>query len=77
MARVLNTKPPPDFLVECKEMGRCRRFLTDVDQMNQKERTFYESRIEAWELSFNSAEMWGPVIAAYLKKSYKHTRIIG
>ena len=48
MARVLNTKPPPDFLAECKEMGKCRRFLTDVKEMNQKERTFYESRIEAW-----------------------------
>ena len=45
--------------------------------MNQKERTFYESRIEAWELSFNAAEMWGPVIANYLKQSYKHTRIVG
>lgn len=77
MARVLNTKPPPDFLAECKEMGGVWSKRTDVAELTPKERTFYESRIEAWELSFNSAEMWGPVIAAYLKQSYKQTRIVG
>ena len=58
-------------------MKKCRPYLTDISQMTSSERLFYESRISAHEESYSDPAVWGPVIAKYLKSSYRSTRLVG
>ena len=77
LARVLDRAPLPDFLDQCKVMRRCRLDLDDIKNMNPRERAFYQTRVEAHLASYNKTEVWGPIIAEYLKTNYRHLRIVG
>ena len=77
LARVLDKRPPPNFLQECIENRKCRPALKDVKEMNKRERAYYQQRVERHQSSYINPEVWGPIISAYLRKSYKHSRIVG
>ena len=45
--------------------------------MTNREKKFYESRVQAHDDSYELSSVWGPVIGNFLKEKYRQTRIIG
>ena len=45
--------------------------------MRKNERAHFENMVKKHEESYADPEVWGPIIAQYLRSSYKHTRVVG
>lgn len=74
---MLDKRPPPDFIEKLIFRKKCRPYVTSLKQMKMKERLAYAKLLDEYDKSYSKSDIWGPIIAQYIKKFYKKARIVG
>lgn len=64
-----------DIIYECKVLKRLRKHIDSPQDMNARERAFYEERLALSKLKYKNIDVWGKIMLDRAK--FKNPQIIG